>query len=121
MGNLIIGDEHNHAIRVVGLDGRISTMVGNGKAGYAADGTSPAEAILNDPEYVLARRDGSLLNSDGRNGRLLEVTPDGLIWTFAGRGKIEPPESHLVFSRTVQIAWRRRETKTRGVNWIDDH
>jgi sugar lactone lactonase YvrE len=84
-GNLIFDDEHNHAIRIISRDGRISTLIGTGTAGYAADGMMAAEAPLNDPEGILVRRDGTLLISDGGNGRVLEITEDGKIRNFAGR------------------------------------
>lgn len=87
LGRLIISDEHNHALRIVGSDGRISTLVGTGRAGYAEEGTPIAEAPLNDPEFMLVRQDGSILICDRRNSRVLELADDGLVRSFAGRGE----------------------------------
>lgn len=86
-GILYINDEHNHAIRVIGADGIVSTMVGNGHAGFAGDGLSAAAATLNDPENLVIREDGTLLITDGDNGRVRMVTQEGIIGTFAGRGR----------------------------------
>jgi hypothetical protein len=58
-GRLYIGDEYNHNIRVVDPDGTISTLIGDGAPGYAVVGQPAATAPLNDPEYLLVRRDGS--------------------------------------------------------------
>ena len=91
-GNLIFDDEHNHAIRTITPDGRISTLVGTGSRGCAADGTLATEAPLNDPEGILVRMDGTLLISDSSNKRILELTPDGKVRNFAGRQRPLSPD-----------------------------
>jgi sugar lactone lactonase YvrE len=83
-GNLIFSDEHNNAIRKISRDGRISTLMGTGTAGYATDGTLAAEAFLHDPEGILVRKNGNLLINDGRNRRILEITKGGKVRNFAG-------------------------------------
>jgi len=94
-GRVFIGDEHNHAIRVVGADGRIDTWMGNGSPGQAAPGANARTAPLNDPENLLLRSDGSLLVTDGDNRRVLRVNPEGTVEIFAGRGAApsDPPGS----------------------------
>lgn len=67
-GRIFVGDEHNHAIRVVGLGGRIETLAGVGAPGFAVEGSTAAEAPLADPENMLLLEDGSLLVTDGNNG-----------------------------------------------------
>ena len=84
-GRIYVGDEHNHAIRVVGTDGVISAFIGNGLPGFAAEGVTANQAQLNDPENLLLLRDGSMLITDGDNGRVLRVKPDGAVQPFAGR------------------------------------
>lgn len=88
-GRIYVGDEHNHCIRVIAADGSIGTLLGNGVAGYRGDGMPAAHAQLNDPENILIRRDGSIVITDGDNGRVRVITTDGLVQTIAGRGK--PP------------------------------
>ncbi len=87
IGQLYISDEHNHAIRIIALDGTVSTLIGNGKSGMSESGTSASNAQLNDPEDVLVRKDGSILISDSVNGRVLEINSDNTIEIFAGRHK----------------------------------
>jgi len=94
-GNLIFGDEHNHVIRMISSDGTISTVVGTGTAGLAADGAKASEAPLNDPEGLLLRSDGTLIVNDGRNRRILEITAGGTVLNFAGRGWPRAPESEF--------------------------
>lgn len=84
-GLIYIGDEHNHAVRVIRRDGTIATLAGNGTQGLSGDGSPAETAQLNDPENLLVRSDGSLLITDGDNGRVRLVTSDGIAGTFAGR------------------------------------
>jgi sugar lactone lactonase YvrE len=88
-GRLLVNDEHNHALRIVEQDGRISTLAGTGAPGFTADEERAASAQLNDPEHLLVRSDGSLLITEGDNFRVLIIRPDGRVWSFAGRGSLE--------------------------------
>jgi hypothetical protein len=54
--------------------------------GFADDGVLAAGASLNDPENILVRGNGSVLLTDGDNGRVLIVGPDGRMRKFAGSG-----------------------------------
>ncbi len=83
-GRLLIGDEHNHRVRLVDSSGIITTLAGSGDAGFDGDGGPGYQARLNDPEGVLFRRDGSILIADGDNGRVRIVDEHGTIETFAG-------------------------------------
>lgn len=85
-GRLYVGDEHNHAIRVIGTDDIVTTLIGTGQAGSADDGVLATGASLNDPENILVRGNGSVLITDGDNGRVLIVEPDGRVRKFAGLG-----------------------------------
>lgn len=84
-GHILIGDELNHAVRLVAPDGRISTLAGTGVEGFSADGALASNAEINDPEYLFSREDGSVVVSEGDNGRVLVIKPDGKLYTLAGR------------------------------------
>jgi sugar lactone lactonase YvrE len=89
-GLIYVGDEHNHAIRIIQADGTIDTIAGQGTPGFAEDNLLAAEAPLNDPEnLIVRRRTGVVLISDSDNGRVLRITPDGMIQNFAGQPVIE--------------------------------
>jgi hypothetical protein len=90
-GRIYIGDEHNDAIRIVGLDGTIRTLVGSKGPGFSGDGGPASQAQIADPENIWVRKDGSILISVRDNARLRIVSPVGIINTFAGRG---PTSSH---------------------------
>ena len=91
-GRLFIGDEWNHAIRVVDADGTISTLLGTG-SGAAGRGALEASARgfgLDDPENVLLAPNGDVIVTDGNNGRVVRVGADGNVHLVAGRGETEP-------------------------------
>ena len=85
-GQLLIGDEHNHAIRVVQHNGTILTLLGTGAPGLATDKILAGDAPLNDPEDFIMRLDDSLLVADGDNRRLIVLGIDGQVSSFAGVG-----------------------------------
>lgn len=84
-GEMYVNDEHNHAIRIVHPDGTIDTFMGRGTPGKSLDGVAQHDALLNDPEDILLRRDGSVLIIDGRNRRIISVSPERVFSTFCGR------------------------------------
>jgi hypothetical protein len=86
-GRVYIGDELNHAIRIITPDGLISTLIGTGVAGSSDDGSLASSAQLNDPEYMFTREDGSVVISEGDNGRVIVIKPDGKLYTLVGRKK----------------------------------
>lgn len=83
---MIVGDEHNLAIRIVSPEGTISTLIGGTAQATPNEGLPDAqETVLNDPEAVLLKPDGSLLLVDGGSARVIRLTPEGAIEHFAGR------------------------------------
>src|SRR5688572_7694488 len=56
-GALYVCDIGNHRIRRIDRDGTITTVAGNGKAGYAGDGGPATAAELNEPYEVRFRGD----------------------------------------------------------------
>ena len=86
-GNLYIADSGaSNRIRKVTPDGTISTLAGNGTAGYSGDGGPAVSAQLNDPEGVALDAAGNLYIADSANGCIRKVTPDGAISTVVGNG-----------------------------------
>ena len=87
-GSLYIADTYNNRIRRVGTDGIITTVAGNGVAGYSGDGGPATQASLDTPVDITLGGDGSLFIVDKNNGRIRRVSPDGNISTVAGTGYI---------------------------------
>ena len=87
-GNLFIADTDNHRIRKVdGVTGIISTVAGNGLAGFGGDGGAATTAQLARPYGVAVDSAGNLIIADFNNHRIRKVqTATGIITTVAGNG-----------------------------------
>ncbi|MEU1465501.1 NHL repeat-containing protein [Streptomyces sp. NPDC005727] len=85
-GNLYIADRYNHRVRKVTPNGIITTVAGNGVAGYIADGGPAVATTLHYPAHVAVDGAGNLYIGDGHNHRVRKVTPNGIITTVAGNG-----------------------------------
>jgi hypothetical protein len=85
-GTLFISDSNNNRIRKITPDGIIHTVAGNGTSGFAGDGGSALSAELSYPNHLAIDGLGNLFIADTGNGRIREVTADGIIRTIAGNG-----------------------------------
>lgn len=85
-GSLYFADGSNSRVRKVSRDGTITTVAGNGNAGFSGDGKSATSASLNFPSDVAVASDGSIYIADSRNRRIRKVGTDGIINTIAGTG-----------------------------------
>jgi DNA-binding beta-propeller fold protein YncE len=83
---LLIGDGGNHRVRRINQDGRLVTLAGSGRRGYAGDGGSALEASLNFPEGLFVDTQGRLFIGDEFNNAIRMVGTDGLISTVMGTG-----------------------------------
>ena len=83
-GNLYIADTNNSRIRKVS-NGAISTVAGNGTAGYSGDNGPATSAQLNYPTAVAVDAAGDLYIADTQNNRIRKVS-NGAIVTIAGNG-----------------------------------
>ncbi|MGW3567992.1 NHL repeat-containing protein [Streptomyces sp. NPDC000941] len=86
-GNVYITDFGNHRVRKVTPAGVITTVAGNGEAGYISDGGPAVATRLNYPHGIAVDREGNLYFSEMNNHRVRKVTPDGIITTVAGNGQ----------------------------------
>ena len=89
-GNLFFADLDNSRIRKVTSAGIITTVAGNGTAGYCGDGGAAISACLNLPNQIAVAGTGGsevVLIADQANNRVREVTlKNGKIKTVAGNG-----------------------------------
>ncbi|MBV9300557.1 MAG: choice-of-anchor D domain-containing protein [Acidobacteriaceae bacterium] len=87
-GNVYIADYTNQRIRkVTASTGIISTIAGNGTAGYSGDGGPATSAELNYPTSVAVDGSGNVYIADQTNYRIRKVTAStGKISTIAGTG-----------------------------------
>lgn len=85
-GNLYIADYFNHRIRKVTTGGIITTVAGNGTAGFGGDNGTATSANLNEPSGIAVDASGNLYIADEGNHRIRKVTTGGIITTVAGNG-----------------------------------
>src|SRR5262249_48733966 len=87
-GNLYITDVLGHRIRKLTLaDGKISTVVGTGTAGFSGDGGPATAAAISSPVDIAFDAAGDMYIAAAGNNRIRKVTmSDGIITTVAGNG-----------------------------------
>lgn len=87
-GALYFCDIAFHVIRRVDSAGRITTVAGCGKKGYAGDGGSAKEALLAEPYEIKFDTAGAMYFVEMQNHLVRKVDPaTGVISTVAGTGK----------------------------------
>ena len=72
-GRLLIADAGNHCIREVNRDGTISTIAGDGTAGFAGDGGPALRARLSFPTRLTADSHGNLFIAESYDNRVRRV------------------------------------------------
>jgi DNA-binding beta-propeller fold protein YncE len=83
-GNLYVADTNNNRIRRVTLQGEVSTLAGDGTAGYA-DGPA-TQARFNGPIGVAVDEHGNVFVADTYNDLVRKISPEGQVSTVAGMG-----------------------------------
>jgi DNA-binding beta-propeller fold protein YncE len=87
-GNIYVLERGGHALRVVNGDGKIRTVAGTGKQGFAGDGGDALKALFNGPKHLCLDADGNVLIADTENHVIRKYLPaDGTIVRVAGSGK----------------------------------
>ena len=87
-GNLYIADQLDNRVRKVDTAGIITTVAGNGTAGYSGDGGPGSSAELNNPHGLALDSAGNLYIADILNYRVRKLSPAGIITTVAGNGSL---------------------------------
>jgi uncharacterized protein (TIGR03437 family) len=91
-GNLYVADVNNNRVRMISASGIVSTVAGNGVAGYSGDHGPATGASINMKHSaafgsnVAVDALGNLYLSDHGNGRIRMVDTTGTITTVAGGG-----------------------------------
>lgn len=82
-GDIFFADSPQQRIRVIGANGIINTVAGNGNPGFSGDGGPATSAMLDFPDGVAVDNAGNLLIADTGNHVIRKVA-SGIINTIAG-------------------------------------
>lgn len=87
-GNIYVSDSSNNVVRMIAAGtGVITTVAGNGTAGYSGDGGPATSASLNAPNGLAVDLLGNIYIADTQNHAIREVrAQSGTIETIAGNG-----------------------------------
>lgn len=87
-GRIFVADTDNHRIRMIDLAANtVTTIAGNGEAGFAGDGGKALDASLKSPRDVAVGPDGNLYVADTENSAVRKIDlSTGVITTVVGTG-----------------------------------
>jgi sugar lactone lactonase YvrE len=85
-GRVFFTDQINERVRMIDVDGTITTVAGTGEAGDTGDGGPGTDATLNSPYGLAIDAAGNLYVADSKGARVREIARDGTITTVAGTG-----------------------------------
>ncbi|MBE2289002.1 MAG: T9SS type A sorting domain-containing protein [Chitinophagaceae bacterium] len=87
-GNILVSEQYNHRVRKVdAVTGIITTIAGNGTAGYSGDGGLAINAKLNEPDGLFVDKHNNVFITDYYNGSIRKIDGStGIITTVAGTG-----------------------------------
>jgi sugar lactone lactonase YvrE len=83
-GTLYVAEREGHRIRKISPQGVVSTLAGDGTAGFA-DGTGSAARFAR-PNALAVDATGTVYVSDVDNHRVRKISPQGVVTTLAGTG-----------------------------------
>lgn len=83
-GIFYISDGGNQRIRKIDKTGTISTVAGNGTAGYAGDGGPAINSLISTPRGIAVDRKGNVYFAENTNHCIRVISASGMINTFAG-------------------------------------
>jgi NHL repeat len=83
-GDIFMADTEDNVVREITTNGNIKLIAGNGNEGHSGDGGPAVNAALDSPQSVAVDAAGDVFIADTYNNAIREVTPNGVISTFAG-------------------------------------
>lgn len=85
-GNIYFSEHLSHKVRKIDVTGFITTVAGNGQAGFSGDGDFSTSAQLDTPKGLAIDDAGNIYIADSGNHRIRKIETTGIIRTVAGDG-----------------------------------
>lgn len=119
-GDVFWVERLSHTVRKLDRKtGIVTTVAGNGSAGFSGDGGPATRAQLSDPHSIGFDRAGDLYICDVRNHRLRKVAmKTGEISTFAGTGERKPTPDGARFAGVPLNGPRALDFDRQGNLWV---
>ena len=127
-GNIYISDTSNYRIRKVDTNGIITTVAGNGSAGYNGDGSPATAYSLNGPSALVSASPCTVQIADSSNLRIRQLTtgvsytiatnPAGLQATVAGQTATAPFSVALQPGTAYQVTAPSPQPGSAGVQYV---
>jgi sugar lactone lactonase YvrE len=119
-GNLYIADSENNRIRkVTNGSGVITTVAGNGTAGFGGDNSPATSAPLAYPSGVAVAAAGNLYVADWGNNRIRMIS-NGVITTIAGNGRTGSGDNGPATSAQLSEPWGVAVDSAGGLYIVDE-
>ncbi len=74
VNNIFISDYTNHRVRKINTSGFISTIAGNGTAGFSGDACNSTSGMLNNPAHLFIDGSANIFIADRSNQRIRKVS-----------------------------------------------
>jgi len=119
-GNLFWVERLSHTVRRRDAKtGIVTTVAGNGTAGFSGDSGPATNALLCEPHSIGFDKTGNLYIADVRNHRIRKVDMKaGTISTFAGTGERKPTPDGAVFATAPLHGPRALDFDKEGSLWL---
>jgi streptogramin lyase len=119
-GNIFWVERLSHCVRKLeAKTGVVTTIAGNGTAGFSGDGGPATKAQLNDPHSIGFDKAGDLYLCDVKNHRIRKVDlKSGVIATFAGTGERKPTTDGARFAESPLHGPRALDFDRDGNLWL---
>jgi serine/threonine-protein kinase len=82
-GFLFVADKQNNMIRIISPQGVVNVIAGNGNVGFS---NTKGSVTFNSPTSTAADSSGNVFIADMANSAIREISPQGVVTTFAGNG-----------------------------------
>ncbi len=127
-GNIYISDTSNYRIRKVDTTGIISTVAGNGSAGYNGDGSPATSYSLNGPSALVSQSACAVDIADSSNLRVRQLStgvnytitsnPSGLLVSLGGQTAVATPFTTALQPGTIYGVTAPAQAGGTGVQYV---